>query len=104
MGAQAVENIFVERNKNGPFADIQDFISRIDSHFVNKRALEGLIMAGAFDEIEKNRALLLGNIEILLLESNRLKKKNIDGQTDIFAAIDNSKPEIRLPEKRVARK
>ena len=100
VGTQAVENIFVERNKNGPFADIQDFISRIDSHFVNKRALEGLIMAGAFDEIEKNRALLLENIEILLLESNRLKKKNIDGQTDIFAAIDNSKPEIRLPEKK----
>ena len=99
VGAQAVENICTERNKNGPFTDIQDFISRIDSHFVNKRALEGLIMAGAFDEIEQNRALLMENIEILLLESSRLKKKNIDGQTDIFAGIEESKPEIRLPEK-----
>ncbi|MEC7088474.1 MAG: DNA polymerase III subunit alpha [Pseudomonadota bacterium] len=100
VGAQAVENICTERSKNGPYADIQDFISRIDSHFVNKRALEGLIMAGAFDEIEQNRALLMENVEILLLESSRLKKKNLDGQTDIFAGIEESKPEIRLPEKK----
>ncbi|MBS70322.1 MAG: DNA polymerase III subunit alpha [Rhodobiaceae bacterium] len=100
VGAQAVENICTERSKNGPYADIQDFISRIDSHFVNKRALEGLIMAGAFDEIEQNRALLMENVEILLLESSRLKKKNLDGQTDIFADIEESKPEIRLPEKK----
>ena len=65
VGAQAVENICTERSKNGPYVDIQDFISRIDSHFVNKRALEGLIMAGAFDEIEQNRALLMENVEIL---------------------------------------
>ena len=97
VGAQAVANICAERDKNGSFTDIQDFISRIDSHFVNKRALEGLIMAGAFDEIEQNRALLFENIEILLLEANRLKKKNIDGQADIFADIEDSKPEIRLP-------
>ena len=97
VGAQAVENIINEREKNGSFSNIQDFITRIDNHFVNKRALEGLILSGAFDELEPNRAKLHENIDILLLESSRLTKKRNDGQSDIFAGIEDEQNDIFLP-------
>ena len=97
VGSQAVENIINERNNNGAFKNIQDFITRIDNHFVNKRALEGLILSGAFDELESNRAQLHQNIDILLSESSRLTKKRNDGQSDIFAGIDDEQNDIFLP-------
>ncbi len=97
VGAQAVENIINERNRNGAFKNIQDFITRIDNHFVNKRALEGLILSGAFDELESNRAKLHENIDILLMESSRLTKKRNDGQSDIFAGIEDEQNYIFLP-------
>ncbi len=97
VGAQAVENIINERNNNGAFKNIQDFITRIDNHFVNKRALEGLILSGAFDELESNRAQLHQNIDILLSESSRLTKKRNDGQSDIFAGIEGEQNDIFLP-------
>ena len=97
VGAQAVENIINERNRNGVFKNIQDFITRIDNHYVNKRALEGLIFSGAFDELESNRAKLHENIDILLMESSRLTKKRNDGQSDIFAGIEDEQNDIFLP-------
>ena len=76
---------------------IKDFITRVNAHFVNKRAFEGLIMAGAFDEIEINRALLFNNVDLLLMESNRIRRKNIEGQIDIFSEHEEENQEIRLP-------
>ncbi|MEL0185316.1 MAG: hypothetical protein VW866_05040, partial [Hyphomicrobiales bacterium] len=86
-----------ERSNNGAFNNMQDFITRIDNHFVNKRALEGLILSGAFDELESNRAQLHQNIDILLSESSRLTKKRNDGQSDIFAGIEDEQNDIFLP-------
>ena len=97
VGSQAVANISYEREKNGVFKSIKDFITRVDAHFVNKRAFEGLIMAGAFDEIEVNRALLFNNVDLFLMESNRIRRKNIEGQIDIFSEHEDENQEIRLP-------
>jgi DNA polymerase III subunit alpha len=49
VGEQAIENIILERKKDGPFADPFDFIKRINQRSVNKRTLESLVFAGAFD-------------------------------------------------------
>ena len=51
VGLQAMESLVCERSQNGLFKDLSDFISRVDSKVVNKRQLENLIAAGAFDTL-----------------------------------------------------
>ncbi len=61
VGAAAVANIESER-RHGPFRDLYDFCRRIDRRLVNKRAIEALVRAGAFDAIDPHRARLLANV------------------------------------------
>lgn len=61
-GQSAVEAIVQARDENGPFTSLFDFCRRIDRHAVNRRTIEALIKAGAFDLIEENRAALLATV------------------------------------------
>ena len=61
-GHGAIENIVAARAAGGPFRDLLDFVKRVDRHTVNRRAMEALIRAGAFDAIEPNRAALLTSL------------------------------------------
>lgn len=61
-GKAAVDAIVQARESGGPFTGLFDFCRRIDRHVVNKRCIEALIRAGAFDSIEKNRAALLATL------------------------------------------
>jgi len=58
-GQGAVEEILRAREAGGPFLDLYDFCKRVNRHTVNRRTMEALIRAGAFDELERNRAALL---------------------------------------------
>ncbi|MBV2180354.1 MAG: DNA polymerase III subunit alpha [Castellaniella sp.] len=58
-GQAAVEAILAARDAGGPFASLFDFCARVDRHAVNRRTIEALIRAGAFDTLEPNRAALL---------------------------------------------
>ena len=62
VGFKSMEILVEERNNNGPFIDIIDFMSRLSGEVINKRQLEKLIQAGCFDGIEKNRAKLFLNV------------------------------------------
>ena len=62
-GQQAIEAIVAQRNADGPFTSIFNFCARVDRSKVNKRAVEALIKAGAFDSIQLNRAALLASVE-----------------------------------------
>src|SRR3546814_12661251 len=61
-GQGAVEEIIRIRNEGGPFTSLFDFCRRVDRHTVNRRCIEALIRAGAFDLIEENRAALLATV------------------------------------------
>jgi len=61
-GQGAVEEILRAREAEGPFQNLFDFCRRVDKHAVNRRTIEALIRAGAFDTIEPNRAALLASI------------------------------------------
>lgn len=63
VGEGAVEMIAREREANGPFIDLYDFCRRTDKKEVNKRVIEALIRAGAFDSLDDHRARLLANVE-----------------------------------------
>ena len=88
FGTVAAQTIIDERAKNGKFTSIGDFLSRIASNLVNRRALEALIKAGVFDTFAK-RGVLLANIEKLL---NFAKESN-DGpanQDSLFGSTSSS--------------
>src|SRR5688500_8250686 len=61
-GEQAIENIVAARKAAGAYTDLADFCRRVDRRLVNRRAIEALIRAGAFDPIEANRATLLATL------------------------------------------
>jgi DNA polymerase III subunit alpha len=64
VGENAVMNILTMRQQGGPFKDIFDFCARIDRRTVNKRAIEALVKAGAFDQLHPNRAQLLASVSL----------------------------------------
>ena len=66
VGRVAMEALIAERERGGPFADLLDFARRIDPRAVQKRQLENLALAGAFDSLEPNRARIVAGSEILL--------------------------------------
>jgi DNA polymerase III subunit alpha len=61
-GEQAIENLVAARREGGAFSDIADLCRRVDRRLVNRRAMEALIRAGAFDSLEANRASLLASL------------------------------------------
>jgi len=61
-GEQAIQNLVAAREAAGPFRDIADFCRRVDRRIVNRRSMEALIRAGAFDGIEANRAAMLASL------------------------------------------
>ena len=88
IGAAAVQTIVEARALRGPFKDLSDFASRINPKALNKRALETLAAAGAFDGLEANRALVQGNAEHMLALSQRLASNEAAGIGDLFGGGD----------------
>lgn len=82
FGEGIAEAIIEERRRKGKFASLEDFLKRIQDRNLNKKSLEALIKAGAFDEF-KERGLLLSNIENLL-EFNKEEAKTNKDQTSLF--------------------
>jgi DNA polymerase III subunit alpha len=82
VGTGAVEEILRARS-NGSFQSLEDFLARVSSRIVNRKPMESLIKAGAFDRFG-DRNTLLHNLDLLLAFSARLEKQASSGQTDIF--------------------
>ncbi|MGO9483621.1 MAG: DNA polymerase III subunit alpha [Rhodomicrobium sp.] len=85
MGQSAAEHIVSERGSK-PFRELADFMSRINPKTVNKRAIEALNAAGAFDDLEKNRAKIAKNAERLIEFAGRIAQDRQAGQADMFGA------------------
>lgn len=83
VGHAAVEVIMSQRQR-GPYQNIFDFVRKADSDTLNKRTLESLIKAGAFDRLGHNRAQLLIKYESIMEESAQKRKVNIAGQVSLF--------------------
>ncbi|MFH1462269.1 MAG: DNA polymerase III subunit alpha [bacterium] len=83
VGTGIVETIVEERKKQGPFTSIQDFISRVSSKDLNKKSLESLVKAGAFDKMEERNRLLF-NLERLLESSRESQRVKANGQRGLF--------------------
>ena len=84
IGRQAVESIVAARGEHA-FADLSDFGRRINPRAVNKRVLESLAAAGAFDCIEKNRARAFAAVDAILATAQRTQDDIALGQSELFA-------------------
>ncbi|KQZ00986.1 DNA polymerase III subunit alpha [Pseudolabrys sp. Root1462] len=95
VGRQAVESI-LEARGNKPFADLGDFAARINPRAVNKRVLESLAQAGAFDEFDKHRARVFGALDKVMGIAQRTHETQAVGQNDFFGGSGKAEP-IAMP-------
>ena len=84
VGTVPINNIVKERNENGNFKSFTDFCERIADEAVNKKCVESLIKAGAFDEFEQTRSTLLASFEGIMDSIQIEKKKGLSGQVSMF--------------------
>ncbi len=86
VGRGAVEEILRAREEGGYFTDMADFLARVDTHTVNRKALESLIKAGGFDRFA-DRSTLLHNLDTIVAYGQKLAKQALSGQTDLFGDV-----------------
>ena len=96
VGLAALENILVEREKK-PFFDLLDLCTRIDLRTSNKRVLENLTYAGAFDQLPGNRSQQAAEIEAIIEQALARKRELETGQMGLFQSPKKSnKPEAYI--------
>ena len=96
IGRQAVEAIVTARGDR-PFADLADFARRIDPRAVNKRVLESLAAAGAFDPLERDRARVFAATEQMLAEAQRQYEATSSGAMEFSFGGPGTSGALRLP-------
>ena len=86
VGSSAVDNIIARRNEHGKFSSFIDFISKVDTRTVNRKTIESLIYAGAFDRLDKNRKKLFDHIEPVIIRYGSRKSEQ-NGQSSLFGSF-----------------
>ncbi len=84
VGSEAISNIVKERLNNGKFLSFSDFIKRVDPKDINKLQLEGLVKAGAFDNLNNNRQSIFNSIPNIISKSKNHFDNKITNQIDLF--------------------
>jgi DNA polymerase-3 subunit alpha len=97
VGEKAMEALVEERERFGPFASLEDFAARIDPRLLNRRQLESLAGAGAFDGIKPERAAVYGAAETILAHAASAHEQRTSGQAGLFGSSAAEAPPIRLP-------
>ena len=90
VGTAPIDAIIAERNENGKYKSFTDFCERIADKAVNKKCIESLIKAGAFDEFEQTRSTLLASFEAIIDTIQSTKKKGLEGQFSMFDLGSNN--------------
>ena len=94
VGYEAISNVVEERIKNGKFQSINDFLNRVNPKDMNKLQLEGLVKAGAFDNLNKNRQSLFNSIPNFILKTKNIFDNKAANQIDLFSEEDVSENDI----------
>jgi DNA polymerase-3 subunit alpha len=102
VGTGAVEEILRARKECGKFTDLEQFLSCVNPRTVNRKAMESLVKAGAFDGLVSpagDRSKLLHNMDTILAYAQRVQKAQNSGQADLFGELDETaefKPQLAL--------
>jgi len=92
VGEAAMESILRARAEAGPFTSLEDFCARVDLRLVNRRVLESLIKAGAFDSLGLSRAHLLATADAALEGGQRKQRDRAEGQASFFDLLPAGAP------------
>ena len=92
VGESSAKAIVKEREKNGEYQDIFDISERLDSKNLNKRVLEALIKAGAFDFAEVDRGVMLASIDKALSSGQKHRESREKGQNSLFGLLSQTQP------------
>ena len=84
VGAEAISNIISEREKNGVFNSLTDFMNRVSDKDVNKLQLEGLVKSGAFDEFDQDRNKILVSIPKIIQKIKNINDDKSNNQKNLF--------------------
>ena len=95
-GQQAVECILKARESDGPFKDLFDFCRRVDKRLVNRRTIEALIRAGAFDALDDHRARLLASVGIAMEAAEQAERNAL--QVSLFDVFDSHESAAHGPQ------
>ncbi len=97
VGVEAMRHLVAVREEGGPFRDLFDFIERVDPKLVNKRSLENLARAGAFDIIHPNRAQIAASIDMLMGHGQSVAGDRASSQSSLFGGeqADASRPRLQ---------
>jgi DNA polymerase III subunit alpha len=98
VGERAMELLVEERGRGGPFKSLDDFAHRVDPKLLNRRQMESLAGAGAFDSIEPERAGVFAVAETMLAVAARAGEQRTSGQGGLFGLEAASGPTIKLPQ------
>ncbi|MEQ9641796.1 MAG: DNA polymerase III subunit alpha [Alphaproteobacteria bacterium] len=99
VGREAMRSLVAERDGNGAFADLWDFAGRLDNKQMNKRQMENLVRAGAFDALNPNRAQLVEGADLVLRYAAALANERGSDQGSLFGGDGGvSVPPPKLPE------
>jgi DNA polymerase-3 subunit alpha len=97
VGEKAMDALVAERTRGGPFASLEDFAARIDPRLLNRRQLESLAGAGAFDSVKPDRAAVYGAAETILAHAGSAQEQRESGQAGLFGVNSVESAPIRLP-------
>ena len=104
VGRAFINGLLAERDKAGPFTDFMDFCDRMFDQDLNRRVVESLIKSGAFDRMGYKRAQLMGAYGQVLDGIAAARKRNVEGQLDLFGPGDGGGeesaplPALHLPD------
>ncbi len=96
VGYEAISNIVEERMLNGKFVSINDFINRVNPKDINKLQLEGLVKAGAFDNLNLNRKALYDSIPGIIAKSKNIFDNKSANQIDLFSEDQITQDDILI--------
>lgn len=87
VGLQAALAIQEERENNGQFKNLEDFVKRVDVHLVNRKVYETLIKCGAFSDFGHTESALLASLDAILAHASNYQKETLSGQTMLFDSM-----------------
>jgi DNA polymerase-3 subunit alpha len=98
VGEKAMETLIVERTAGGAYTSLDDFANRVDPKLLNRRQIESLAGAGAFDSINPDRAGVFAVAETILAVASHAEQSRTSGQHGLFGGSEARASAIQIPQ------
>lgn len=100
VGRNLIATVIANREEGGPYRGLYDFCKRMQGTEINRRAVESMIKAGAFDSVEAKRHAMMDALEGILKSVENDARRNLEGQMDLFGSVESSSPasDYKIPD------